>query len=200
MPTIACLGWGSLIWDSKELPIQRPWFADGPLVRAEFLRKSGNGRITLVLDESVPPVRSLWSIMDLTDLPAAVTALRKREDVLEKNEEKDIGRWQTGEDSPSLIMGLPLWAQSRGINAVIWTALPHKFHSSGETPTVEEIVAYLRGLTGCVREDAERYIRFAPSQIDTEYRRRIEGELNWTSVSSCFPRSGKKPGAVNNSV
>lgn len=182
MATIACLGWGSLVWDPRTLAIQRQWFDDGPFIRVEFLRKSNNGRITLVLDETAQPVRSLWAVMDATAIEPAAEALREREGVLEKNSKKDIGRWVTGSPSPSNIVGLPEWAQARGIDGIVWTALGHKFHASGARASAEDITAYLRGLTGRVREDAERYVRYAPPQIDTPYRRAIEATLGWTPM------------------
>src|SRR5918995_6378502 len=99
MARIACLGWGSLVWDPRELPIQREWFADGPFVRVEFVRQSDNGRITLVLEASAPPVRSLWGVMDHTQADAAREALRRREGV-SRQRETQIRGWSTGESPP----------------------------------------------------------------------------------------------------
>ncbi len=182
MALIACLGWGSLVWDPRELPIQRQWFQDGPFVHVEFVRQSKDGRITLVLDSDAPPVRSLWAVMDIQYLGQAREALRKRESISEANSEQ-IGSWTLGEDKPRFIVDLPQWAESRGLESVIWTALPSKFNGTdGKTPTPEQVIQYLSGLTGTIRDTAERYIRYAPRQIDTPYRRQIEAVLHWTPL------------------
>lgn len=181
MTTIACLGWGSLVWDPQELAIQRRWFDDGPLIHVEFARQSQDGRITLVLVQTENPVRSLWAVMDATDLASAKTDLRKREGIPEKNEDKHIGTWSAGQPFPALIPGLAEWAVAHGIAHVIWTNLPPRFNGSETTPSAEQVVQYLGGLTGALREVAERYVRFTPRQVDTAYRRRIEAALQWTA-------------------
>lgn len=181
MTTIACLGWGSLVWDPRELAIQRRWFDDGPFIHVEFARQSQDGRITLVLVQTQSPVRSLWAVMDATNLASAKTDLRKREGILEKNEEKHIGIWSASQPSPELVPGLADWAVTHGVAHVVWTNLPPKFNGTETTPCAEQVVQYLSGLTGARREVAERYVRFAPRQIDTAYRRHIEAALQWTA-------------------
>lgn len=180
MTVIACLGWGSLIWDSRELPIQRNWFDDGPLIHVEFARKSQDGRITLVLAPTESPVRSLWAVMDATDIATAREALKKREGC----NSNAIGSWTIGEPSPTLVLGLPEWAQARSIDAVVWTTLPPKFANRNAVPTEKDVINYLSQLTGAVRDTAERYVRYAPRQIDTAYRRRIEAVLHWTPTDA----------------
>lgn len=151
---IACLGWGSLIWGPRELAIQRQWFNDGPLIHVEFARQSQDGRITLVLTESANPVRSLWALMDTVDLASAKSALRRREGVPAKNEEKHIGSWSVGEASPDLIPTLAEWASAHGIAYVIWTNLPPKFAGEEQVPSSEQVTEYLAGLVGAQREVA----------------------------------------------
>jgi len=177
---IACLGWGSLIWDPRELPIQRRWFEDGPFVPVEFTRQSSDGRITLVIEPCAAPVRVLWAVMLSPDLPSAREALRNREGITGNNWTSRIGSWQRGQGAPQPIPELAEWAQAHGVDAAVWTALGPRFNGQETAPSADQVIAYLRGLTGPKRENAERYVRCAPRQIDTEYRRRIEAELGWS--------------------
>jgi hypothetical protein len=177
---IACLGWGSLIWDPRALPIQRRWFEDGPLVPVEFARQSSDGRITLVIEKTVAPVRVLWALMLPKELQPAMEALRDREGITGNNWTSRIGSWQRGDAAPGSIPALPDWVQAHGLDAVVWTALGPRFNDGETLPTADQVVQYLKALTGTVRDNAERYVRCAPRQIDTEYRRRIEGELGWS--------------------
>jgi len=121
--------------------------------------------------------------MDASVLHEARQALRKREGIAEKNLPLHIGSWSRREAAPDLIVDLPQWAEARGIDSVIWTALPPKFkNEDGREPTIDEAIDYLHGLTGRVRDEADRYIRLAPKQIDTAYRRKIEGLFGWTPL------------------
>ena len=179
---IACLGWGSLIWYPRELPIQRSWFEDGPLVRVEFVRKSRNNRITLVLHEAAKPVRSLWALMTVDDLDEAKKKLAAREGISDENVETGIKSWSQDCSNPEqrCILDLDAWAKSRSIDHVIWTALGWKFKGSDEPPSSKQVIQHVAGLRGCERDHAEEYVRLAPRQIHTKYRRDIEAEFGWS--------------------
>ncbi|MCV3239293.1 hypothetical protein [Mesorhizobium sp. ZC-5] len=149
-------------------------------MRIEFARQSNDDRITLVISDAAVPIRTLWAVMDTTDLNVAKEALRQREG---KPIRDHIAHWQTGDASPAAIPNLGEWAAAHGIRAVIWTALPPKFDGTeNRIPTIDEVLAHLAGLVGNKRENAERYIRLTPRQIDTAYRRRIEAELGWAPL------------------
>jgi hypothetical protein len=182
---IACLAWGSLVWNPRDLPIQRRWFDDGPFAPVEFTRQSRHGRITLVIDEHAEPVRLLWARMTLSDVEKAMEALSKREGITASDWKSRIGNWRTSDPAPRTMPSLSAWAQARGLDAVIWTALgPQYVKHDEDTPTkerppIEWVLRHLQELTGPPRDVAEQYFRCAPQQIDTEYRRRVEAVLGW---------------------
>jgi len=176
---IACLGWGSLIWEPRDFVIQGQWFEDGPLIPVEFARQSQDGRITLVLVEARQMIPSLWAVMEAVDLASAVEALRAREGIPGKNVEKHVCRWSVGQPSPRLIPRLSEWANAHDLVHVLWTGLPPKFNGAEIAPSAKQVVEYLETLSGEQRERAEQYVRLAPRQIDTHYRRCIEASLHW---------------------
>jgi hypothetical protein len=175
------------VWDPRELPIRGPWFTDGPLLPVEFARQSNDGRLTLVLlkdQHSIPLVRSLWALFSVSDLDVARQALADREGVGKERANIDIGVWSGGEAQSAVDERIAVWGRCKHIESVMWTNLPPKF--AGEerrTPSIEEAVHYLQQLPNEKRQLAERYIRMAARQIDTDYRRRFEAEFGWTPVS-----------------
>ena len=184
---IACLGWGSLIWNPRELPVVGGWRPDGPDVRIEFVRKSRGDRLTLVLfDKATGAVPSLWAPLDVTDLDEAVKRLAEREGGKEPLPTERIGRWPG--TVPETIIDLDSWAAAQGVQQVIWTDLPPRFTDpttrrdrDGCRPDEDQAVEYLgRLIAGDGAADAEKYIRCAPEQIDTAYRRRFVREFGWT--------------------
>lgn len=180
---IACLGWGSLIWRPENLSIQREWYSDGPILPIEFARKSKDGRLTLVITEGVKPVRTLWALMATPDLNIAKTSLQIREGISDKNIDSSIGtilaNEQLGSEN-STRQTIRTWMASIAIDAVIWTNLPPKFNKDGVSPSLNEAVTYLVNLDINTRTYAEEYIRRAPRQIDTDFRREFEKRWGWT--------------------
>jgi hypothetical protein len=179
---IACIGWGSLIWDRRNLDVDGEWRANGPMLPVEFARQSDNGLITLIVLHGVVPVPTLWSVFNTRDLPKARESLRQRERIPRTRAGDLIAHWRRGENpiaEPAATISA--WAAGKNLEAAVWTNLPPKFDGiDGRVPTEHEIVAYLQALEGNTWAAAEEYVRRAPRQIATVYRRAIERVLGWT--------------------
>ena len=181
---IACLGWGSLIWDPRSLHVRSVWFADGPLLPIEFARKSKDKRVTLVITPGSPLVRSLWALSSLNSLDAAKEDLASREDIKDKNIKYSIGVWQSDQPKAEACPEIVSWAQRLDLDAVIWTKLKPRFNGQERVAPEDEVIDHLRRLSREQRANAERYVRMTPRQIDTPYRRRMEKEFGWSPLGT----------------
>lgn len=181
---IACLGWGSLVWDPRDLPVRSPWFVDGPMLPIEFARESDDKRITLVIAPKSALIRSLWALFSTDDLNEARTRLSQREGINPKNIEQLIGTWNGEKTTEHHHTRIVKWAREKNIDAVVWTMLPPRIGDEERLPSRKEVLDHLRKLPEERQRNAERYIRTAPIQVDTEYRRAIQREFGWTCLSS----------------
>lgn len=179
---IVCLGWGSLVWDPRNLRLASEWKSDGPLLPLEFCRTSNNGRLTLVLVEGAHSVPSLWAELNYPDLNTAMEALREREGCPTLN---PIGGWP--DKLPKYGIGIDQiadWGKSVGADYVIWTALGPKFQDqNGLAPlNAQEAIDYLNRLEPAPHSIAKEYVQKAPAQIDTPFRREFEKALGWIKI------------------
>jgi hypothetical protein len=182
---IACLGWGSLVWDARSLHVRSEWFADGPLLPIEFARESKDKRVTLVITPGSPPLRSLWALSSLDSVDAAKADLASREEIKDKNVQYSIGVWQqAGKAQAGADPEIWRWAARLNLDAVVWAKLKPRFGGQERVATADEVIAHLHGLSHEQRANAERYVRMTPRQIDTPYRRRMEQEFGWSALGS----------------
>lgn len=180
---IACLGWGSLVWNPADLPIVGGWHPDGPALPVEFARQSRDGRMTLVITDGAAPVTVLWSELKAGSPEEARKVLGAREGVPKANIPSSIGLWESGAPyADGAARVIADWAVAAKLDGVVWTALPPKFGDKAIPPSANQVIAYLSGLEEEPRRLAEEYVRRAPSQIATAYRHRIERALGWTPV------------------
>lgn len=180
---IACLGWGSLVWDPRDLPIRGKWFCDGPFLPVEFARQSSRGRITLVIvPATFPLVRILWAPMSVANLDEARLALGSRECGRKDNPRECVDYWPGGSKNRIAVKRIGDWARTLKVDAVVWTNLPPEFNKAKRVPDVDEVVKDLDSRDGHERENAEEYVRKAPRQVATKYRRIIEAKLGWTPI------------------
>ena len=189
---IAILGWGSLLWQPKDLQFDKEigWSENGPMLPIEFARISKDGRLTLVIVKDlkdVKEVKTYFAISNYKTLEEAVLNLAVREG----SGREQIGSYDKSKDTFSKKVffdkNILEWINNTDIDAVIWTNLEEKWDIKNEDGKVikivpDERVDYLKNLKNHKRALAEEYIRRTPTQIDTHYRSLIEKELDWKPI------------------
>lgn len=177
--SIAVIGWGSLIWDRRDLGVQGRWRTDGPRLPIEFARKSENGRLTLVTVPDAEPQQTYWVISTFTTVEAARENLREREG--KRVALRDI-HWATRSelhDAKNVIAALVQeWISLHvEVDAAIWTGL----NATIEGPdVVAKAVQYLAGLADAdTARRAREYVVRAPPQTQTRVRREMQAR-GWT--------------------
>jgi hypothetical protein len=171
------------VWDPRELSAGAAFAPDGPLLPIEFCRVSGDGRLTLVVDEDYGIACKTYSAPSaLHSLDEAIENLRLREGmpgarevgfvVAASGKQSDVATQR----HPEAIATIAAWVAANGYDAAIWTALASNFgeHGKGGEPfSVTAATRYLERLAG---QDAAKfaraldYIRKAPPEVDTPVR------------------------------
>jgi len=178
---IAILGWGSLVKEPRGLPVEGEWQQDGPKLWIEFSRISQSGAragcLTLVIDERCDSeVTTLHVLSKRSDLPSAIADLQEREGTSLDNIgfcEVAAGRFAANAVSrhPESCERIRVWAQDKGFDAVIWTALSRRFKDAlGIAFPPAAALKYLDGLPEPTKERTLEYIRSAPAQTKTPFR------------------------------
>lgn len=179
---IACLGWGSLIWDRRDLNICSEWYEDGPSLPIEFARESTDGRMTLVLTKETKESTSLWAILEESDIETAKANLAKREGIADKNIRYSVGYWDSnsGEFHGCCSKQISEWAMRKELDGVVWTNLKYGFRSGRDTlPTIKEVFDHFDSLSSEKKLKAEQYVRKTPVQVRTAFREKLEEKLDW---------------------
>lgn len=177
----ACIGWGSLVTDWGELPCDGVWREDGPGLPVEFARESLGGRITLVICPDVARIGTYWTELKVTELSAARTALGRREYAAANQKwiADYIGYFDatSGTGHGAGLEAVTEWAASKSLRGVVWTNLPFGLRASrGTMPSADEIASHFAGLSVKDRDVALKYVRLAPKQTETAYRRLLSAK------------------------
>ena len=183
---IACIAWGSLLWKPQPLKLASGWHPDGPRLPIEFVRQSDDDpELALALCEGARLTPTYWAWLATRDLATARAMLAQREQIRPGYPEC-VGSIPPM-DGAQADERIAAWMKGKGIDAVVWTALPAKFAgASGRAPTREEAVAWLDSLQGAARAKAEDYVRRTPAHIDTRYRRFFEQRLGWRPLREAY--------------
>jgi len=169
---IAILGWGSLIWDQRELPTNGGWSDGGPTLPLEFSRKSSDGRLTLVIDtEHGRDVPTRYAESTRHDTEDAVCDLMHREGTDRGN----IGCVNRRMNCPTEAIEARIWhwAVDQSCDFVVWTKLRPRIPDDWLGFSVQRAETYLRNLPRVCKERAREYIVKAPPEVKTPLREHL---------------------------
>ena len=179
---ITVLAWGSLFWNRGSLAVASDFEALGPRLPIEFCRISGDGRLTLAIDESFGTCCATYSAVSSFDnLSAAIENLRTREGMPSA---KGVGfvdlisgtrSGRALERHPRAVGTINTWARLNRYDAAIWTALASNFREpqkANEPFSVNAAIRYLETRDAKTLSCALTYIRNAPPEVQTPCARR----------------------------
>jgi hypothetical protein len=177
---IAIIGWGSLIWDPRDLPRDGMWESGGPILPIEFSRVSRDCRLTAVIDyEHGAEVQTRYVLSPRVDIDDAVNDLRSREDTVKKHigfvdVKNGIDSATRNTDHRQDCDAVRRWLGRKHFSGGVWTALRPNFrHEIGRDFSIDRAIEYLVSLPISARLRALEYIRNAPLEVDTHLRRKL---------------------------
>ena len=194
---IGIIGWGSLLWDPRDLKIskikigncsQDIWHG-GPYLPIEFARVSNDGRLTLVIDEGIN-----------TDIQSSKSQTWIAESLLSSVEDArfDLSIREGGEGVPTGHAGITS-RNEFGINMLIkewldgpentekftdliWTNLEPKSNEPGEKWEYGDRCKYIQ--SNMENKKLIEYLKKAPPTVRTPIRDYAEKEFGWKQDES----------------
>ena len=155
---IVILGWGSLIWDPRELPREGVWEVGGPTLPIEFSRVSKDARLTLVVDRAAGvDVVTRFVCSPRTLIEDVIDDLAKREGTPKTRVSfVDLASNRSSADSVAshapTCATVRAWTEARQFSGAVWTALEANFRNeTGLEFSVENAIGYLRALPRTAR-------------------------------------------------
>jgi hypothetical protein len=118
--------------------------------------------------------------MTTQDLNEAIESLKEREGLPSTRKIDSVKASEETNDPIKMV--IKEWLINTNLDAAVWTGLGCKFNDANTRPTIEQVIGHLDGLEYKAKKVAEEYIRRAPKQIDTVYRRKIEEKLGWSPI------------------
>ncbi|MCP9290568.1 hypothetical protein [Gracilimonas sediminicola] len=185
---IVILGWGSLIYEPRELSEQiiGTWIEDGPKLPIEFSRVSSSRKkaLTLVIDpDNGSKIKTSYIISKREKIKDCVEDLRKREGTsINRIGVIDLkDRYEKRFKYPKVAEKIQDWAEHKNIATVVWTDLPSNFaeeSNNEETFSVENAIKHLNSLKPDGLLEAKKYIKKAPRFVATPLRAKLNS-TNW---------------------